>query len=276
MIKRVLVPIDFSEPSKAALKYAMEFGQFSGLDEIHLLHSIYIPVNPSDSLVSVSKIMIEDGEKLFEDLKNEISTWPQSKGFKILSKVMVEDVVSAIKSYSKNVELSYVIMGTKGATGLEEFLFGTTAADVLEQSDVPVIIVPPYTIFHKPSHIVFASDLKDIANMQVLAPLKNLAIACESKVVILHVSRDVNMTEVEVKEKEDLKNYFHGLELHFQVIHSENIYAGIEMYMQDQVPDMVAVLSRKHGFLESIFRESISKKLAHRTIIPMLSIRTTG
>lgn len=274
MNKKILVPTDFSEPFKSALKYAMAFAHYVGAEDIYLLNSAYVPVNPADSLVSVSKVMMEDSEKMFEELKAEISNMPEAEGLRFHTRVLVDDLVSAIKIYSKDVHFDYIVMGTKGASGIEEFLFGTNAADVLENSDVPVLVVPEYNKFKKPQHIVLASDLKDVNDLSVLEPLKNLAIASEAKVVILHISRDKTLSDVEETQKAKLKDYFHGLEVHFQVIHSENIYAGIEMYMVDQVPDIVAVLSRKHGFFESIFSESISKKIAHRSIIPTLSMRT--
>jgi len=273
MKKRILVPTDFSTSADMALKYALNFGKYIGADEIHLLHAIQIPINPADTIVPTSQIMVDDSEKLLNELKQKVSSWPESMGFTILTHSVVEDVVTAVRNYSRDTEPQYVVMGTRGASGVEEFLFGTTAADVLENSDVPVLVVPAFNTFKKPGHIAFAADLANIANMEALAPLKNLAVGFNARIVILHVGQELELTEAEKKAKQELKDYFQGLDMEFEVIHSENIYTGIEGYIQDQVPDMVAVLTRKYKFFEKIFHTSVSKKIAHRTLIPLLSLR---
>lgn len=275
-MKKILVPTDFSAPAEEALRYALQFGSLAGANEIILLHSAYIPINPAETFVPVTNMLYEDSGKMMDALQAKAREWPETEGFTFTPVVMVDDMITSIRKASQNLNPDYIVMGTKGASGVQEFLFGTNAADVLEQSDVPVIVVPPQTVFKKPVEIVFAADLQNIPDMEVLATLKNLAIACESRLMVLHISQDLNLTAEELKEKEKLKDYFHGLDFYVQVLHSESIYTGIEIYLQDHSPDMMAVLSRRHGFFDKIFRASISKKVAHRTIIPLLSLRETN
>ncbi len=90
---------------------------------------------------------------------------------------------------------------------------------------------------------------------------------------LVHVSDDAVMDENELKEKQELLDYFHGLKMQFHVITSESIYTGMEIFMYDFQPDIVAVLSRRYSFFERIFKTSMSKRVAHRTFLPLLSMK---
>ncbi|MBW7937263.1 MAG: hypothetical protein H3C71_09040, partial [Flavobacteriales bacterium] len=90
---------------------------------------------------------------------------------------------------------------------------------------------------------------------------------------MVHVTKDKNLDIDQSKEKETLLNYFHGIQVQFHSVISENIYTGIEIFMQDANPDVVAVLSRKRNFFDKIFHSSMSKRMAYRTFIPMLSMK---
>jgi nucleotide-binding universal stress UspA family protein len=273
MKKRILVPVDFSPSSDMALTYALNFATFVGADEIHLLHAVQVPINTADTVISVTGMLMEDAQKKMEEVKQKTLLRSEAQNRTILTRCLVEDVITAVRDYTKEINPDYIVMGTKGATGLQEFMFGTTAADLLENSEIPVLVVPEYNEFKKPEEVVFAADLKNLPDKEVLAPLKNLVIGFNARLMLLHISTDLNLTETEEQEKTALKEYFHGLDLQFRVIHSENIYTGIEVYMQDNSPGMLAVLSHKYNFFERIFHSSIAKKIAHRTLIPMLSLR---
>ena len=72
--------------------------------------------------------------------------------------------------------------------------------------------------------------------------------------------------------KENILQYFHGIELQFYSVTSVQIDAGIEVFIEDLAPDLVAVLHRHHSFFEKLWKASISKKIARHSQIPILSL----
>lgn len=272
-MEKILVPIDFSENANVALKYALQLGRSIGLNEIYLLNATAVPVNPGDTFVPVTTLLLEDSQKLLAEFKQKVEDWEESKGFTFHVHSEVDDAVTAIKNYSYKIKPDLIVMGTKGASGIGEFLFGTVSAAVLDRSDYPVLVIPGKTSYRKPDAIAFFADLKNLEVKDSLQPLKNLCIALEAQLHLVHVSDDAVMDENELKEKQDLLDYFRGLKMQFHVITSESIYTGMEIFMQDFQPDMVAVLTRKHSFFERIFKSSISKRVAYRTFLPLLSMK---
>ncbi|MCZ2442709.1 MAG: universal stress protein [Flavobacteriales bacterium] len=272
-MKKILIPTDFSENANHALRYAIQMGKYIGFEEIFLLNATTVPVNPGDTLLPVSKILLEDSQKRMQEFLKEVKTWDGAELFTFHVHSSVDDPVAAIIAYAEKIRPDMIIMGSKGASGIGEFLFGTVAASVLEESDIPVWVIPGNISFDKIRSIAFAADLKTLENLDSLRLLKNICIALEAKLQMVHVTKDKNLDIDQSKEKETLLNYFHGIQVQFHSVISENIYTGIEIFMQDANPDVVAVLSRKRNFFDKIFHSSMSKRMAYRTFIPMLSMK---
>lgn len=272
-MKKILVPTDLSENANHALRYAMKLGKQTGFDEIFLLNATTVPVNPGDTLLPVTKLLLEDSQKQMAEFLTEVKSWEDAEAFDIHIQSSVDDAVSAIRDYANKIQPDLIVMGTKGTSGIGEFLFGTVSAAVLEQSDIPVLVIPGDVPFQKISSIAFAADLKNIENMDSLRILKNLCIALQARLHIVHVASNATLNIEESKEKSDLLDYFHGLQLQFHSLTSESIYTGIEIFMQDFDLDAIAVLSRRRNFFEKIFHTSMSKRIAYRTFLPLLSMK---
>lgn len=272
-MEKILVPTDFSENAETALKYALQLSRSIGLSEIYLLNATSVPVNPGDTFVPVTTILLEDSQKLMAEYKQKVEAWDEAKGFIFHVHSEVDDAVTAIKNYANKIKPDLIIMGTKGASGIGEFLFGTVSAATLDHSEYPVLVIPGKTVYFKPESFAFFADLKTLEIKDSLRVLKNLCIALEAQLHLVHVSDDAVMDENELKEKQELLDYFHGLKMQFHVITSESIYTGMEIFMYDFQPDIVAVLSRRYSFFERIFKTSISKRVAHRTFLPLLSMK---
>lgn len=272
-MEKILVPTDFSENANVALKYALQLGRSIGLNKIYLLNATTVPVNPGDTFVPVTTILLEDSQKLMAEFKQKVEDWEEAKGFTFHVHSAVDDAVTAIKNYANKIKPDLIIMGTKGASGIGEFLFGTVSAAVLDHSDYPVLVIPGKTIYRKPDSMAFFTDLKKLEVKDSLQAIKNLCIALEAQLYLVHVSDDAVMDENELIEKQELLDYFHGLKMQFHVVTSESIYTGMEIFMQDFQPDVIAVLSRRYSFFERIFKSSMSKRVAYRTFLPLLSMK---
>lgn len=141
VIKRILVPIDFSEHSLNALQYAVRFAkQFKS--EILLLHVIEPVVYPTDfSFGQIAFPNVEDelhrrGEEELERLRNEVSVEVPAKSFIRLGKPFLE-----ITKVAKEHDVDLIIIASHGHTGVEHILFGSTAEKVIRKAHCPVLTV---------------------------------------------------------------------------------------------------------------------------------------
>ncbi len=141
-LKRILVPIDFSEHSKNALKYAIPFAeQFQA--SIHLIYVVEPTIYPGDvsfgqvGFPNVEEELRKRGvEELDALIKNEIAgRVPASKEIRT-GKAFYE-----INQYAQDQQIDLILIATHGHTGVEHILFGSTAEKVVRKAPCPVLVV---------------------------------------------------------------------------------------------------------------------------------------
>lgn len=137
---RILVPIDFSEYSKLALDYAIEFAK-KFQSELFLIYVIEPIVYPSDfglGQVPINQVDFEIQSRAEEELKKIITEKvPQNIKTNFVVKTgkpFIEIINTATES-----ESDLIIIASHGHTGIEQILFGSTAEKVVRKSPIPVL-----------------------------------------------------------------------------------------------------------------------------------------
>ncbi|GAB4274509.1 MAG: hypothetical protein Kow0029_14930 [Candidatus Rifleibacteriota bacterium] len=142
MIKfdKILVPVDFSEGSELALRYAATFASEYGA-QIHLLNVIEEEVlhagNLSDPLETTSKWEEQSREQL-------ISFVPESfKDLDIVKTVRGGLVHETIIEYAKENDVSLIVIGAHGKSGFIESWLGGTSYEIARKAPCAVLTVKP-------------------------------------------------------------------------------------------------------------------------------------
>ncbi len=166
-MKKILVPIDFSPNSKNALRIAAEIAVKNGAT-IELLHAnvaaIYsVPLSEyaSAAVYSEDQGYDESASRLLERAKNELIENPAFAKLKIDTRVEEGYLHSCIRSVAQEDEIDLVVMGTKGATGVNEFLVGSNTEKVIRTAPCPVLAVPENTKMFALKTVLLPSTLKD-------------------------------------------------------------------------------------------------------------------
>jgi universal stress protein A len=138
-LKRILVPVDFSECSKKALAYAVPFAKQFGA-EIVLVHVVqpYIPV-PEMSAVDVTAAMAqmrESGKSELERLRISIID-----DVKITTVLRVGHPAHEIVKAAAEADADLILLSTHGRTGLGRVFFGSVAEHVTRYARCPVLTV---------------------------------------------------------------------------------------------------------------------------------------
>ncbi|MBX3269409.1 MAG: universal stress protein [Sandaracinaceae bacterium] len=146
-----VVAIDFSDPSRAALKLAVALAKPCGA-KLVALHVTYDPLMrldpadveepfpPRDDVLHPDRVganaalAAKKHAELVGLVKGEL-------GEPIEVRVVVGEAAGAIAEHAKDVDARLIVMGTHGRTGLSRFLLGSTAERTLRLSAVPVLAV---------------------------------------------------------------------------------------------------------------------------------------
>jgi nucleotide-binding universal stress UspA family protein len=137
-LKNILVPLDFSEMSFKSLQYAVPFAKQFGA-RLTLLHV----VAPTDYQLDFSyPVPLEEKrmaeiEKQLEDIR--VAKVPPD--VTVVSIVRQSRPFTAILEVARETQADLIIAGTRGFTGLDHVLLGSTAEKVVRKAPCPVLVL---------------------------------------------------------------------------------------------------------------------------------------
>jgi nucleotide-binding universal stress UspA family protein len=139
-LRRILVPIDFSDSSRKALRYAMAFTtQFKA--EIHCLHSLEIPYGTGEAAIVLETEAFR--KEMHEQAQKQMALFLQEEGASMPEQCTVKpgapyrEILQTIDDR----EIDLVIMGTHGRSGVRHFFLGSTTERVVRHAHCPVLVV---------------------------------------------------------------------------------------------------------------------------------------
>ncbi len=142
MIK-ILVPIDFSDSSRKALRYALHIGKNVEVS-LCTLHVTDPPVKTGTKLVQKMQELTKEEDRLIinEKMKGFLSGMGKLNLDIKEPLIRYGEVAKQIINVSIQESFDIVIMGTKGVSKIHETLFGSNTYSTLRMSIVPTVVVP--------------------------------------------------------------------------------------------------------------------------------------
>lgn len=144
MLKKILVPIDGSEPSWRALSYAETIGEKfeSKVTVLHVIQPHYtlpaVSMNGEVPFITVNFEELEStGHKLLSTAKEKMQT--DLKNFE--TSLEFGHPAERILVIAKEEQYDLIVIGSRGLSGIAEFLQGSISSTVSHYSTIPVLIV---------------------------------------------------------------------------------------------------------------------------------------
>lgn len=167
-MKKILVPVDFSQNSKNALTVAAEIAYKNGavLELLHVNLSAVYAV-PFSEYVVATEFASEDQQydetaaTELEKLKLELMSNPNYAKLNITTRVEEGYLHTSVRNVANEDKVDLVVMGTKGASGLNEFLIGSNTEKVIRTAPCPVLAVPENVKSFDPKTVLLPSTLKN-------------------------------------------------------------------------------------------------------------------
>lgn len=146
VLKKILCPVDHSESSYLALKYAISLALKDRV-KIYLMHVIDFRLYDTGIyMFGVMKPSGIDMDKIHADL---LKSLPEGTTDLLeVETIVVEGVpYNEIVNTAKEIGADMIVIGTHGRTGLAHFTLGSVAENVVRKAPCPVLTVrmPPPT-----------------------------------------------------------------------------------------------------------------------------------
>ena len=139
-IKNILYLTDFSEPSEAALPFAVALGRGYGA-KVHALH-IFVPTPYVYTTPGLTVAAIEAAEENAQSEMQRVESQLDGLQHETIMKRGI-GVWPAIAQAIQDHDADLIVLGTHGRTGAEKLLLGSVAEEIFRRSLVPVLTIGP-------------------------------------------------------------------------------------------------------------------------------------
>ena len=275
-MKKVLLPTDFSENAYNAAKYAVQL--FNAEECIFYLLNTYTPVlydneylvysSTQPTLTEIYRDKSLQGlervlRRIKRNFKNEKHHFEKISSFNLLNDEIKELVVEK--------EIDLIVMGTKGATGAEEILFGTHTVHAIKKARCPLLAIPSHFEYKAPKNILLPTDY-EAEIPKLLGVLMEIAESQSSKVHILHVYFGVNLNSTQTSRKRALGRALQNIEHHFYSVTEKSVTRAIYDFQEENEIDMLAMVNNKHSFFENLLFTPVVNEIGFNVKVPFLVI----
>lgn len=274
-MKKILVPLDFSETSDNAFVYALEMAKLMKA-ELVLLHTFDLPIVDSQAMPLNYATIYETIELTnfdhFKEKMTELRAIAEARNLDhiVLNHILVDgDLIYNIKKVVQQENIDFVVMGTNGAdTWLDAFM-GTNTGSVIASVSVPVLSVPVEAKYEKMETIAFTTRFRQ-KDIEALVKVLLFAKKIHAKVKCLYVKTAASDVTQETINR--WKSHFEDeTNLEFFIVPNEEVNETIEDFITGQNIDLLAMLTYKRNFFVELFSTRNTQKLSYHLKTPILA-----
>jgi len=285
-MKKLVVPVDFSENTECACNYAIHFAEKEET-EIMLFHAYMYPIASADmtddvvdsSTLITPEIMdsIEKAAKAgMKHLKNKLDKKLKDEGIntihlktKVMNGMAEYEILDICDTYHPDM----VIMSSSGQGHKSGRILGSIALKILEHATIPVLTIPEDTEYAKIRNVLYVTDF-DESDIYAVENLVDILDPFKVKIHCLHVehsNKDLIDNMLMDYLKEHFEDEFKKGVMFFDMVQDKDVLKAVEEYIKDKEINLAALLHHKRGLLSKLFHPSMTKKVFYHTALPLLT-----
>jgi len=279
-LRKILVPVDFSETGMLALEHASFMARLAKADLL-LLH--VLPVQEYHFEIPEPVMRIENHDEVNRVVEQKLEETVQyvhdNYGCIARSLSTRGKVSHEIMDVANEEKVDLIVMGTHGASGFEEFFLGSNAHKVVTVAPCPVITVQTHAKKLGFSNIVLPIDrtLHSREKVEIAVSMANLFAAK------IHI---VGLLETLESHEEDKLNIVldqvqhaiekHGLPFSRKTVKGNNLANEALKYAASVNADLIVIMTEHESAMNGIFLGSRAKQIVNHSRIPVMSVKPSS
>lgn len=275
-MKKILIPTDFSENSRNAIKYALDY--FSDIPvDFYILHvSLKIPSDNKRPAGILSEGYGEGGNSYspIEQLQNDIEE------YKLLSKNSLQNfhplleneiLVEAIRTQVVEKEIDLLLMGTKGDSAVGTDEMGSNTYEVITKVKCPIMVIPEEAFFSGIKNIAFVTDYNSMYRNKVMSTLSEALDLHNSPLRVLHIKpKNALLTASQVDNRGFLHYFLKDTRHSFHLLENTSLETGIQDFVDTWEISMVAIAAKNLNFIQRLMLRPSSETINYHSEVPFL------
>jgi nucleotide-binding universal stress UspA family protein len=276
-MKKIIVPIDFSDHSENALKAAALLSKKVNI-EIYALHMLDIQeVNLSQSAEFTQEkavFFLKLAEIRFKNFLQK----DYLEGVKVVPIIKHYKVFSEINAIAKEVSADFILMGSHGASGLKEFFIGSNTEKVIRYAETPVLVVKSELNDVDFSDVVFATDFSEESIPAYKKMLVSLAFL-NAKIHLLYINLPNEKFKTTPQMEALVHNFLMKTEGNTDRLRDVNfvcakyIEHGILTFSNAVGADLIVLATHGRKGLSHIFSGSVSEDITNHSALPIMTFK---
>ncbi|MGJ8667280.1 MAG: universal stress protein [Patiriisocius sp.] len=274
-MKKIIVPVDFSEFSENALKVAATIAKKYNAEivAVHMM-GLSTAVLTKDSSQSMEGMFyMKLTQKRFEEFLdkeylNNITVHQTVKNFAVFSEI--DDV-------AKEFDAQLIVMGSHGSSGLSEVFVGSNTEKVVRSANTPVLVIKDDASFDVKT-AVFACDFRD-ESVVVFSKAKALfeKLNIEVKLAYINQPGDSFMSTSQIEQR--IVNFLVQLKGAPILPEAVTIYSdftvekGIFNFAKRVKADLISLPTHGRRGIAHFFSGSIGEDVVNHSTLPVLTFK---
>ncbi|GAA3589733.1 universal stress protein [Flavivirga amylovorans] len=277
-MKTILLPTDFSKNSINSIDFAVEL--FKDIEcKFYLLNVQKASSFISDDMMAVTSTttiyntIIDAAKKSLSNIISKLKKRYKNDKHRFYSMVDYDNFIDSINQVSNKNQVDLIIMGTKGATGLQKVIFGSNTVRVIQRCNLPVLAIPDNCTFSNLNKVVFTTNNLTSFDATRLIALTDLVSLYDSKLHVLHVADENHIAQKQNKNVDFFNALFTNLIHDYIDIKAKDMYHVVHKYIVRNDIKMLCMIGEKHSFLERLFNKHLVETFAFSIDVPFLVMK---
>ena len=273
-MKNVLLPTDFSVNSRNAIQYALELFKgtsvcFYFLNVQKTSDFVMDDLMTAEPGSSVHHAILKDNKEKLQEFVSPLKEKYSSENYEFRSYVDYDNLTASINQMIEAETIDLIVMGTNGATGASEVLFGSNTLKIIRKIDCPLLVIPQDYAFKKITTVMFSTYSCDDLGHDNAEPLIDLLDLTGAHLQVLKLKAAGD--PVIANECDDyLADALKGHDYTFHSLSGLAGHAAVSAFVQLMKSDVHALFIERETFLDRFFHGNNTAKISYGTRIPLL------
>jgi len=256
---RIIIPVDFSETSLNAARYAAKMLAWNEEATAVLYHNY-----ESENDLDISLFYLESLKKEFNKSGVRLVECEHEMG---------GDLIENISRLAHTIRATMVLMGITGKSAIRQVMFGSNTLKLIDKNLYPVMIIPPDAVYKGATKVAFATDYQQVELSTPSQLIGSVLRLLNPTLHIVHVSKNAitSLPPALQEEKEKVDQMFNDFKKEFFFITHDDFYEALDEFVKDKEIDILVTVPKHPSNSSSLFRSSHTKKLAYHSHIPILA-----
>lgn len=279
-MKKILVPTDFTPTAENAIETARLLAKKNGAE---ILFLNVIEINSGDSLNTTGGasaaasftdgILIQESIKRSEEEMYRMVEVSKFQGITSSYEIRLGNPFGHIFSAIEDHDIDFIVMGTKGASGLSEILIGSNTEKVARKATCPVLTIKESLTENTFKEVVYATNFGDNEE-GVVAAIKELQASFNSNVHLVWINTP-NDFKSDSTTRPLLDKFVadHKLENSTTHVYSDIIAEdGIRNFAEYIDAGLIVMGTNSYTGLSRLIRGSVAEDMINHAVRPVMTV----